>query len=95
MAGNQKKNMFGGFGAAAQQRKEQQKEIEAAVTGQPASGAATLGQSRKRGTGATTITLSISGEDKARFKAWAATHGTTMSDMLHDWIVQTCQGGEG
>ena len=68
MAGNQKKNMFGGFGAAAQQRKEQQQQLEAAVTGQPVSGAA-LGQSRKRGTGATTITLAISGEDKARFRS--------------------------
>lgn len=89
MAGSQNKNMFGGFGAAAQQRKEQQ--LEAAVTGQPvASGAS--GQARKRGTGATTITLAISGEDKALFKAWAATHGTTMSDVLHDWIVANCSG---
>jgi len=91
MAGNQKKNMFGGFGVAAQQRKEQQQQLEAAVTGQTVAGAAS-GQARKRGTGATTITLAISGEDKARFKAWAATHGTTMSDMLHDWIVGNCSG---
>lgn len=89
MAGSQKKNMFGGFGAAAQQRKEQQQQLEATVMGQAAPDA-TSGQARKRGMGATTITLAISGEDKARFKAWAATHGTTMSDVLHDWIVTNC-----
>lgn len=93
MAGSQKKNMFGGFSVAAQQRKEQQQQLEAAVMGQAASGVAS-GQARKRGTGATTITLAISGEDKARFKAWAATHGTTMSDVLHDWIVRNCMDGE-
>lgn len=93
MAGSQKKNMFGGFGAAAQQRKEQQQQLEAAVMGQPTPGVAASGQARKRGIGATTITLAISGEDKARFKAWAATHGTTMSDMLHDWIDRTCLEG--
>lgn len=88
MAGKQK-NMFGGFGAAAVQRREQQQQLEAAVTGQPVAGAA-LGQARKRGTGATTITLAISGEDKAKFKAWAAVRGTTMSEMLHEWIVANC-----
>ena len=92
MAGSQKKNMFGGFSAAAQQRKEQQQQLEAAVMGQAAPGAAS-GQARKRGTGATTITLAISGEDKARFKAWAATHGTSMSDVLHGWIVEHCLEG--
>ena len=91
MAGKQK-NMFGGFGAAAVQRREQQEKIEAAVTGKPVSGVPT-GREKKRGDDATTITLSISREDKALLKSWAATHGTTMSDMLHDWIAQTCGGG--
>lgn len=87
MAGK-KQNMFGGFNAAAQQRKEQQEQIEAAVTGRPAPVAAAV-QDR------TTITLSISREDKAVLKSWAAVHGTTMSDMLHDWIDQTCRAGAG
>lgn len=39
----------------------------------------------------TTITLGISREDKTRFKAWAAAHGVTMSDVLHDWIIGTCR----
>lgn len=93
MAGKQQKNMFDGFGAAAQQRKEQQEQIEAAVTGKPVSGVSSVGRERKRGEDATTITLAISREDKALLKSWAATHGTTMSDMLHDWITQTCGGG--
>lgn len=84
MAGKKKDNMFGGFNAAAQQRKEQQEKIEAAVISSPAPAAATVPDR-------TTITLSISREDKALLKSWAAVHGTTMSDMLHDWIVQTCR----
>ena len=85
MAGKQK-NMFDGYGVAAQQRKEQQEKIEAAVMGKPTPAAA----SRKRGEDATTITLAISREDKVLLKSWAAAHGTTMSEMLHGWIVQTC-----
>ena len=63
MAGKQQKNMFGGFGAAAQQRKEQQEQIEAAVTGKPVSGVPSVGREKKRGEDATTITLAISRED--------------------------------
>ena len=48
MAGKQK-NMFGGFGAAAVQRREQQEKIEAAVTGKPVSGVPT-GREKKRAT---------------------------------------------
>jgi hypothetical protein len=95
MARKRQNNMFGGFGVAAQQRKEQQEQIEAAVTGRPVSGVPSVGREKKRGEDATTITLAISREDKALLKSWAATHGTTMSDMLHDWIVRTCGGGEG
>lgn len=82
MAAKQK-NMFDNFGAAAQQRKEQQEKIEAAVTGRPMPAASTV-QDR------TTITLSISREDKALLKSWAAVHGITMSDILHDWITENC-----
>lgn len=84
MAGKQK-NMFGGFSAAAQQRKEQQEQIEAAVISRSAP-AVVMGQDR------TTITLAISREEKALLKSWAATHGVTMSDLLHDWITMNCSG---
>lgn len=86
MAGKKKDNMFGSFAASAQQRKQEQEQIEATVMGRPAPAAATV-QDR------TTITLSISREDKALLKSWAAVHGTTMSDLLHDWIIKNCIEG--
>lgn len=87
MAGKQK-NMF----AAAQQRQQEQQQIEAAVIG--SAPAATEVRLKKRGAEATTITLAISKEDKAMVKSWAALHSTTVSDMLHQWIIQTCSGEE-
>lgn len=45
---------------------------------------------RKRGAGATTMTLSISAEDKMRVKAYAASQATTVSDLLHQWIAEKC-----
>ena len=89
MAAKQKGNMFGGFANAAQQRKEQQEQIEAAVTGKPAPVAPAVPDDK------TTITLSIGKKDKLDFKMWAVAHGTTMSDMLHEWIEKTCRGGDG
>ena len=86
MAGKQKPNMFA---AAAQQRQQEQQEIEAAVTGAPVSQAG--GRMKKRGADATTITLAISKEDKARVKAWAARNSTTVSDLLHKWIEENCE----
>lgn len=73
------KNMFSGFGAAVQQREQEQQKISAVVTGAPAP------KSNK-----TTITLSISNADKSKVKQYALAHGTTVSDLLHDWIEQNC-----
>ena len=84
MAGKKKDNMFGGFAASAQQRKEQQEKIEAAVTGKPSPGPGRPAAIEDK----TTITLSISKGDKAVFKRWAMDHETTMSDILHDWIMK-------
>lgn len=75
--------MFGAFGRAAVEREAEQANIEAAVTGK----APVL---RKRGVGATTMTLSISAEDKQRVKEYAARQSLTVSDLLHEWIVKYC-----
>lgn len=87
MAGKPKGNMFA---AAAQQRQQEQQQIEAAVTGAPAPAQQAGGRLKKRGENATTMTLAISKEDKARVKAWAAQHSTTVSDLLHKWIMENC-----
>ncbi|MCD7746335.1 MAG: hypothetical protein LUI13_13830 [Lachnospiraceae bacterium] len=76
----EKKNMFGSFGTAVESREQEQKKVEATAKGQPAV--------RKRGAGATTITLAISQDDKMKFKVYAGSHMTTMSDMLHAWISE-------
>lgn len=78
-------NMF----AAAVQRQEEQKEIEAAVTaGTNSKPNKMIG--KKRGAGATTITLTISSEDKLKVKEYAVHHNTTVSDLLHQWINDLC-----
>ena len=80
-----KNNMFGSFGAAAEDRQAEQAKIEAAVTG-----VETELRNRKRGAGATTMTLAISLADKQRVKAYAAMKNTTVSDLLHQWIEENC-----
>lgn len=45
---------------------------------------------KKRGADGTVMTLSISQEDKAKVKAWAAKHGMSVSDLLHRWIEERC-----
>lgn len=87
MAAKAKGNMFA---AAVQQRQQEQQEIEAAVTGAPAPAQQAGGRLKKRGEDATTMTLAISKEDKATVKAWAAQHSTTVSDLLHKWIMENC-----
>lgn len=88
MAGKAKGNMFA---AAVQQRQQEQQEIEAAVTGTTAPAQQQAGgRLKKRGADATTMTLAISKEDKAKVKAWAAQHSTTVSDLLHNWIEEKC-----
>ncbi|MBQ1487857.1 MAG: hypothetical protein IIZ41_03740 [Lachnospiraceae bacterium] len=49
------------------------------------------GKLKKRGADATTITLSISMEDKELAKKLAADCNASVSDMLHKWIRQECR----
>ncbi|MDE7243325.1 MAG: hypothetical protein K2O18_05010 [Oscillospiraceae bacterium] len=88
MAG--KENMFA---AAAQRREQEQQEIEAAVTGKPASDPALTpsGRYRKRGADATTLTVCIKREDKIRIKQCAAAKCMTVSDLMHELIEKYCQ----
>lgn len=98
----QETNMFGSFGAAAEQRQAEQQRIEARVTGQAAppepraarraSGAASSGRPRKR-LDATTMTISISQADKDQVKSYAFAHAVTVSDLIHTWINEHCVDG--
>lgn len=74
-------NMFGSFGQAVEDREQEQQKIQATVTGSQMDP-----QLRKRGPGATTMTLTISQEDKQFIKSYAAMRSTTVSDLLHAWI---------
>lgn len=85
MSGKPSGNMFA---AAVQQRQREQQKIEATVTGGTSREPV---RARKRGDGATTMTLAISREDKAVVKTWAARHSTTVSDLLHGWIAEHCK----
>lgn len=76
----QHKNMFEGFAQAVEQREQQQAKIAATVTGQPV----------PKGSKKTTMTLSILEADKLKVKQYALEHGTTVSDLLHEWIGQHC-----
>lgn len=74
------------FAAAASQREREQAKIESDVIGsQPE-------KPKKRGANATTITLTISREDKVLAKVIAARRGLTVSDLLHFWIHQANKG---
>lgn len=75
-------NMFGSFGQAVEDREQEQAKIEATVT----TATQAVPQNRKRGAGATTMTLAISQEDKQFIKSYAAMRSTTVSDLLHAWI---------
>ena len=73
-----KKNMFESF---AEKRTQEQADIEETVTTGKRKRTAT-----KRGPNATTITLSISQEDKDLVREIAAKRGYSISDLLHQWI---------
>lgn len=45
---------------------------------------------KKRGYGATSITLAISAEDKKTVKMYALHKNMTVSDLLHEWIGEHC-----
>lgn len=75
-------NMFGSFGQAVEDREQEQAKIEATVT----TATQAVPQNRKRGAGATTMTLAISQEDKVLVKTLAAKQGLAVSDLFHLWI---------
>lgn len=79
-----KGNMYSSFGAAVKDRQADQEKIEAVAKGEA------LARLPKRGEGATTLTLTISAADKRAVKTYAARNCTTVSDLLHGWIVQYC-----
>lgn len=95
MANEESKNMFA---KAAGKRIQSQEEIEAAArkAAQPAVSEAPKTvpvldpdkKYRKRGENGTTVTMSISMEDKAKLKYFAAKRGMNASDLLHFWIVR-------
>ena len=87
-----KENMFGSFGAAAADREQEQKQIEAIVTGKEARPELT-GRPRKR-KDAVNMTISISKEDRETVKAYAYDHAVTVSDLIHTWILLHCKEGE-
>ncbi len=85
------------FAAAVQHRQQEQEQIEAHMMGAvaeseaaPLSAAEDSPPMKKRKTDSTTITLSISKEDKVRVKSWAIQNDTNVSEMLHKWIADTC-----
>ena len=79
----EKKNMFE---QAAVKRQQEQETIEAAVLGKPAQ--KDTWRARKRGDDATSITLSISREDKERLREISAKRGCSISDLLHQWTTE-------
>lgn len=73
-------------------------EQEAVVAGVPAEDAGAAASKRvqkfspkKRGYGATSITLAISAEDKKTVKMYALHKNMTVSDLLHEWIGEHCR----
>lgn len=45
--------------------------------------------------GRTTITLSVTEEDKRRLKVMAAECGTSVSALLHEWLVEHEEARDG
>lgn len=78
-------NMFGAFGEAVVDRQREQAETRAVAVGDKSEV-----PTRKRGPNATTMTLAISGEDKAKLKEYAARNYISVSDLLHIWIREHC-----
>ena len=67
------------FDSAVQAREQEQAKVTAAVTG------ATSEKKAKP-----KITLSITEEDSIKVKTYAIKNHTTVSDLLHEWIVEKC-----
>jgi len=86
------KNMFS---AALTQREQEQQTIEATVAETHRKAPIGGGKVRKRGLNATTMTLSVSLEDKIRIKEYAARKCMSVSDLLHIWIEEACSEEQG
>ena len=82
--GKAKENIFDKFSV---QRQEEQNATEASLVGKPLN---ERGRPRKRKV-STSLTLSISPEDKAKIKKYAFDQQTSVSDLLHLWINQKCK----
>ena len=74
------------FEAAQAEREHEQAAVTATVTGGAMPKAEHVKGKQDK------ITLSISEQDKVTVKIYAAQHKTTISDLLHEWIVEHCRG---
>lgn len=84
-----KENMFAKM---TSEREEQQKTLEAKLSGEPVQTEREKilqGRPRKR-QNATTMTISLSQEDKEKIKLYAFSKSLTVSDLIHQWIEQNC-----
>ncbi len=75
-------NMFGSFATAASDRAKEQAMIQSAVM-----------NDRKVDPDSTAdkMTLSVTKEDKAKLKIFAAKKGLTVSGLLRIWIAENCK----
>ena len=77
------------FDTAAEERKKEQAALTEAVTGRG------RGRPKKEKIEEETntpdkITLSMSAENKLKVKRYALEHGTTVSDLVQEWILKYC-----
>ncbi len=75
------------FEAAQSEREHEQAAVTATVTGKPTPDVVV-----GRGERQAKITLSISEQDKIAVKIYAAQNKTTISELLHVWIAEHCNG---
>ena len=74
------------FDKAQAEREQSQADITSEVTGKPSPDVEGKGERQSK------ITLSISEQDKIKVKVYAAQHKTTISELLHVWIAEHCNG---
>ena len=76
-------NMFGSFADAANDRAKEQAKIQSAVMNDH--------KVDPDNTENDKMTLSITKEDKAKLKIFAAKKGMTVSGLLRIWIAENCK----
>ena len=84
MSKKKRENMYD---TAQKEREQEQAEITAAVTGR---GRPKKEENANISDTPDKITLSISAENKLRVKRYALEHGTTVSDLMKEWILTYC-----